>query len=212
MFGNGLRPQIWEEFVNRFSSPTNRVQIAEFYGATEGNANISKTIFFLLLIWVITNFLFISQVNFDGTVGAVGFVSMIAPSVYPVALIKVTEDGEPIRGEDGLCIRCKPREPGMFVGMILKNHPIRDFHGYADPNATKKKVAVDVFKRGDAAFLSGDILEMDELGYLFFKDRTGDTFRWRGENVSTSEVEAVISNEAALKDCCVYGVEVLYQI
>ncbi|XP_046441081.1 long-chain fatty acid transport protein 1-like isoform X1 [Daphnia pulex] len=187
MFGNGLRPQIWEEFVNRFSSPTNRVQIAEFYGATEGNANI---------------------INFDGTVGAVGFVSMIAPSVYPVALIKVTEDGEPIRGEDGLCIRCKPREPGMFVGMILKNHPIRDFHGYADPNATKKKVAVDVFKRGDAAFLSGDILEMDELGYLFFKDRTGDTFRWRGENVSTSEVEAVISNEAALKDCCVYGVEV----
>ena len=97
---------------------------------------------------------------------------------------------------------------GMFVGMIKKNHPIRDFHGYADPNATKKKVAQDVFKRGDAAFLSGDILEMDELGYLFFKDRTGDTFRWRGENVSTSEVEAVISNVAALKDCCVYGVEV----
>lgn len=96
----------------------------------------------------------------------------------------------------------------MFVGMIMKNHPIRDFHGYADPNATKKKVAVDVFKRGDAAFLSGDILVMDELGYLFFKDRTGDTFRWRGENVSTSEVEAVISNVAGLKDCCVYGVEV----
>ncbi|XP_032779138.2 long-chain fatty acid transport protein 4 isoform X1 [Daphnia magna] len=188
MFGNGLRPQIWEEFVNRFSSSTRKLLIAEFYGATEGNANI---------------------INFDGRVGAVGFVSMIAPSVYPVALIKVNEDtGEPIRGEDGLCIRCKPGEPGMFVGMILRNHPIRDFHGYADPNATKKKVAVDVFKRGDAAFLSGDILEMDELGYLFFKDRTGDTFRWRGENVSTSEVEAVISNVAALKDCCVYGVEV----
>lgn len=97
-----------------------------------------------------------------------------------------------------------------ILGMILKNHPIRDFHGYADPNATKKKVAVDVFKRGDAAFLSGDILEMDELGYLFFKDRTGDTFRWRGENVSTSEVEAVISNVAGLKDCCVYGVEVRF--
>lgn len=136
---------------------------------------------------------------------------MIAPAVYPVALIKVTEDtGEPIRGADGLCIRCKPGEPGMFVGMILKNHPIRDFHGYADPNATKKKVAFDVFKRGDAAFLSGDILVMDELGYLYFKDRTGDTFRWRGENVSTSEVEAVISNIAQLKDCCVYGVEVRF--
>lgn len=148
-------------------------------------------------------------VNFDGRVGAVGFVSLIAPSVYPVALIKVDEDtGEPIRGKDGLCIRCKPFEPGMFVGKIMANHPIRDFHGYADPSATSKKVARDVFARGDAAFLSGDILVMDELGYLFFKDRTGDTFRWRGENVSTTEVEAVISNVAGLKDCCVYGVEV----
>jgi len=184
MFGNGLRPQIWEEFVKRFNIP----KIAEFYGATEGNANI---------------------INFDGTVGAVGFVSRIAPAVYPVALIKVNEDtGEPIRDENGLCIRCQPFEPGMFVGKIIKNDPIRDFHGYADASATKKKMAVDVFSRGDAAFLSGDILVMDELGYLFFKDRTGDTFRWKGENVSTSEVEAVISNVAQLKDCCVYGVEV----
>ena len=103
-----------------------------------------------------------------------GFVSRIAPAVYPVALIKVNEEtGEPVRGEDGLCIRCKPFEPGMFVGKIIKNDPIRDFHGYADPSATKKKMAVDVFSRGDAAFLSGDILVMDELGYLFFKDRTG---------------------------------------
>jgi solute carrier family 27 (fatty acid transporter), member 1/4 len=69
-----------------------------------------------------------------------------------------------------------------------------------------------VFKRGDAAFLSGDILEMDELGYLYFRDRTGDTFRWRGENVSTTEVEAVISNIAGLNDCVVYGVEVIFII
>ncbi len=150
-----------------------------------------------------------ATVNFDGRVGAIGFVSMIAPSFYPVALIKVSEDtAEPIRGPDGLCIRCKPGEPGMFIGMIVKDHPIRDFHGYVDSNATKKKVACDVFRRGDAAFLSGDILVMDEDGYLFFKDRTGDTFRWRGENVSTTEVEAVISNVACLKDCVVYGVEV----
>ena len=96
----------------------------------------------------------------------------------------------------------------MFVGKIVNNDPIRDFHGYADKSATKRKVAYDVFKRGDAAFLSGDILVMDDDGYLFFLDRTGDTFRWRGENVSTTEVEAVISNVAALKDCVVYGVEV----
>merc|ERR1712071_253006 len=185
MFGNGLRPQIWEEFVRRFQIPN----IAEFYGSTEGNANI---------------------INFDGRVGAVGFVSLIAPAVYPVGLIKVTEDAEPepIRGKDGLCIACKPGEPGMFVGKIVNNDPIRDFHGYADKSATKKKVARDVFKRGDAAFLSGDILVMDDDGYLFFLDRTGDTFRWRGENVSTTEVEAVISNLVGLKDCVVYGVEV----
>lgn len=142
--------------------------------------------------------------------GSIGFISQIAPAVYPVSLIKVDEaTGEPIRGKNGLCQRCKPGEPGMFVGKIQVNHPIRDFHGYADPNATSKKVARDVFTRGDSVFLSGDILVMDELGYLYFKDRTGDTFRWRGENVSTTEVEAVISNVAGLKDCCVYGVEVI---
>lgn len=185
MFGNGLRPQIWEEFVKRFQI----ANISEFYGSTEGNANI---------------------INFDGRVGAVGFVSLIAPSIYPVALIKVTEgdDPQPIRGKNGLCITCKPGEPGMFVGKIVNNDPVRDFHGYADKSATKKKVAHDVFKRGDTAFLSGDILVMDDDGYLYFLDRTGDTFRWRGENVSTTEVEAVISNVAGLKDCVVYGVEV----
>jgi len=183
MYGNGMRPQIWKEFVQRFNIPL----IAELYGATEGISNI---------------------INFEGVVGAVGFVSMIAPSVYPVGIIRVDENGEPIRGKDGLCIRCKPGEPGMFIGMIVKDHAVRNFDGYADTNATKKKVTCDVFRRGDAAFLSGDILEMDELGYLYFKDRTGDTFRWRGENVSTTEVEAVVSNVAGLKDCAVYGVEV----
>ena len=141
--------------------------------------------------------------------GAVGFIPLNFPKFYPVSLIKVDEDGEPIRGKDGLCIRCKPGEPGMFIGLIDRGNPLRNFDGYADKNATKKKVARDVFRRGDAAFLSGDILEMDELGYLYFKDRTGDTFRWRGENVSTTEVEAVISNVAGLKDCAVYGVEVI---
>jgi len=205
VFGNGLRPQIWEEFQKRF----NIGHVAEFYGATEGNANISTFIYLFLPLSISNLKFFLLAVNFSDRVGAVGFVSLIAPSVYPVALIKVDEDsGEPIRGKDGLCIRCQPGEPGMFVGKILANHPIRDFHGYADPTATSKKVARDVFSRGDAVFLSGDILVMDELGFLFFKDRTGDTFRWRGENVSTTEVEAVVSNVAALKDCCVYGVEV----
>lgn len=65
-----------------------------------------------------------------------------------------------------------------------------------------------MFKKGDSAFLSGDIIVSDVRGNLYFKDRTGDTFRWKGENVSTSEVEAQVSNVAAYRDTVVYGVEV----
>ncbi|KAG5896525.1 hypothetical protein JTB14_020498 [Gonioctena quinquepunctata] len=156
IYGNGLRPQIWTEFVERF----NIRHIKEFYGATEGNANI---------------------VNIDNTVGAIGFVSRIIPSVYPIAIIKVD----------------------AFTG-----EPIRNARGYVDQEASKKKIVHDVFTLGDSAFLSGDILVADELGNLFFKDRTGDTFRWKGENVSTSEVEAIISNLVGYKDAVVYGTEI----
>ncbi|XP_047478950.1 LOW QUALITY PROTEIN: long-chain fatty acid transport protein 4-like [Penaeus chinensis] len=148
-------------------------------------------------------------VNIDGKKGAVGFVSVLFPSVYPVALLKVDQDtGEILRGPDGLCIRCQPGEAGEFVGKIVRGDPVRDFHGYADETASKKKVVKDVFRKGDAAFLSGDILVMDEEGYLYFKDRTGDTFRWKGENVSTAEVEAIVSGAVGNADVVVYGVEV----
>ena len=141
--------------------------------------------------------------------GAVGAVSLIAPSVFPLALIRVSEEtGEPLRGKDGLCIRCQPGESGMFIAKIRVNNPFSDLPGYIDAEATRKKIVGDVFYKGDSHFLSGDILTMDELGYLYFKDRIGDTFRWKGENVSTTEVEAIISNAAQLRDCCVYGVEV----
>nr|CAH7739236.1 unnamed protein product [Callosobruchus chinensis] len=183
IFGNGLRPQIWEEFIKRF----NIKRVGEFYGATEGNANI---------------------VNVDNTVGAIGFVSRIIPTVYPISIIRVDPaTGEPIRDSKGLCIPCKPNEPGVFIGKILPNNPTRQFLGYVDQEASKKKIVYDVFKHGDSAFISGDILVADELGNLFFKDRTGDTFRWKGENVSTSEVEAVLSNLIDYKDAIVYGVE-----
>lgn len=70
----------------------------------------------------------------------------------------------------------------------------------------------NVFHDGDNYFDSGDILVMDVYGYFYFKDRLGDTFRWRGENVSTTEVEAVISNIVQLQDCIAYGVEVGFYI
>lgn len=184
IFGNGLRPQIWTEFVNRFNIP----KVAEFYGATEGNANI---------------------VNIDNVVGAIGFVSRILPAVYPISIIKVDErTGEPIRDARGLCILCKPDEPGVFIGKIIPNNPSRAFLGYVDKEASQKKIVHDVFEHGDQAFLSGDIIVADEFGNLFFKDRTGDTYRWKGENVSTSEIEGILGNLISYKDVVVYGVEI----
>ncbi|CRK92993.1 CLUMA_CG006481, isoform A [Clunio marinus] len=185
VFGNGLRPQIWPQFVKRFNIP----RVCEFYGATEGNANI---------------------VNVDNVVGAIGFVSRIIPAVYPISIIKCNPDtGEPIRDRNGLCQLCEPNEPGVFIGKIIPNNPSRAFLGYVDKSASNKKIVYDVFKKGDSAFISGDILTADERGNLFFVDRTGDTFRWKGENCSTSEIEAQVSNEAGYRDCVVYGVEIV---
>jgi len=185
MFGNGLRPQIWQKFVDRF----NIKQINEFYGSTEGNCSVG---------------------NFSNKVGAVGFVSVLFPFLLPLGLVKVDEDSrEPVRDPvTGLCIPCEYGEPGELVGKIERGHPVRDFQGYADKEATKKKVMKDVWRKGDLCFRSGDILVMDELGWLYFKDRAGDTFRWKGENVSTMEVEATVSAVVGLRDCVVYGVEI----
>ena len=86
--------------------------------------------------------------------------------------------------------------------------PSQRFDGYLNPVETKKKIAHDVFEKGDSAFLSGDLVVKDEYGYIYFHDRTGDTFRWRGENVSTAEVESVMSKVLGLRDVVVYGVMV----
>lgn len=94
------------------------------------------------------------------------------------------------------------------MGKIVKGDALREFDGYVNKEATSKKISSSVFRKGDLAFLTGDVLIMDQFGYFFFQDRTGDTFRWRGENVSTMEVEAVVSNIVKLIDSVVYGVEV----
>ncbi|KAI1290336.1 Long-chain fatty acid transport protein 4 [Halotydeus destructor] len=184
LFGNGLRTEIWSEFVKRFGIK----HVREFYGSTEGNANI---------------------INNDDQEGACGFISQIVPAAYPVALIRIDESsGEPVRGPDGLCLRAGPGESGEFVGKIVAGDASRAFDGYVDKSATEKKIVKDVFRKGDAAFLSGDLLKMDMYGYVYFKDRTGDTFRWKGENVSTTQVESLISKVLKLTDCIVYGVQV----
>ena len=95
MWGNGLRPQIWQQFTDRFGIKF----VGEFYGATEGNSNV---------------------LNIDSKPGSVGFTSVLLPFVYPVSLIRVDEQAEPIRDKHGLCIKCRPGEPGEFVGKIVK--------------------------------------------------------------------------------------------
>ncbi|XP_038836595.1 long-chain fatty acid transport protein 1-like [Salvelinus namaycush] len=182
--GNGLRPSVWEAFTERFRV----AQVGEFYGATECNCSIA---------------------NMDGKVGACGFNSRILPNVYPIRLMKVDEETtELVRDRHGLCVPCRPGEPGLLVGRINQQDPLRRFDGYANQDATRKKIANSVFKKNDSAYLSGDVLVMDELGYMYFRDRSGDTFRWRGENVSTTEVEGTLSGLLGQADVAVYGVAV----
>lgn len=189
MFGNGLRSNIWSQFRERFALE----RICEFYGATEGNANV---------------------VNYTGKEGACGFISRLLPLpivnlIYPVNIVRVDEvTGDLIRDEKtGLCIPCGPGEVGEFVGKINSNDPTRTFDGYVNKEASEKKIYRNVFKQGDMVFSSGDLLTIDEFGYVYFKDRTGDTFRWKGENVSTTEVETAIMN-IVHSDVVVFGVTI----
>lgn len=182
--GNGLRPNVWESFMKRFGVK----RIGEFYGATECNCSLA---------------------NMDNKVGACGFNSVVLPSVYPIRLLRADEDTmELIRDSRGLCVPCKPGEPGIIVGRINPQDPLRRFDGYANQEATSKKISHNVFRQGDSAYVSGDLMVMDELGYVYFRDRGGDTFRWRGENVSTTEVEGVLSALLKQTDVAVYGVSV----
>ena len=187
MFGNGLRPQIWKSFKERFGIK----RIVEVYGATESNGSL---------------------LNIDNKEGACGFMSINLPSwllrkIYPVSLVKVHPDtGDVLRDDNGLCIPCGPNECGQLIGKIEVNDPFKDFTGYVDKQESNKKIIKNVFKKGDAYFSSGDLLTMDEYGYLYFTDRSGDNIRWKGENISTGEVESIISSLSELVDCVVYGV------
>ncbi|MFN4297329.1 MAG: long-chain-acyl-CoA synthetase [Brevundimonas sp.] len=182
-FGNGLRPDVWPEFKSRFAIP----QILEFYGSTEGN---------------------VSLFNFDGRPGAIGRVPGYLRSQLNIRLIQYdVEADEPARGPNGRCIECKPGEIGEAIGQI-KSDIRHDFSGYADKSASKKKILHDVFAAGDAWFRTGDLMKQDSDGYFYFIDRIGDTYRWKGENVSTSEVEQRLAEAPGVKEVIAYGVAV----
>jgi fatty-acyl-CoA synthase len=181
--GNGLRPEIWREFQTRFAIP----RIVEFYGATESN---------------------VAMLNYDGTVGAVGRVPDYLEWLLPTRVIRFDVETEmPVRGPDGLCIECEPDEVGEAVGGISAR-PGRQFEGYTTKAESEKKLLRDVFKKGDLWFRTGDLMRRDTHGYFYFVDRVGDTFRWKGENVSTGEVGEVLAAAPGIREANVYGVSV----
>lgn len=182
-FGNGLRPDVWAEFVER----TGIKRLVEFYGSTEGN---------------------VSFFNIDGKIGAVGRIPPILRSKMRARIVKFDVETEmPVRGPDGLCIEAEPGEVGEAVGPI-SNEPRERFEGYFNKEQTNKKILKDVFEKGDMYFRTGDLMKMDEDGYIYFVDRVGDTFRWKSENVSTTEVEAAITSFDGVEHAIVYGVQV----
>jgi fatty-acyl-CoA synthase len=182
--GNGLRPDIWEAFQERFGIP----RILEFYGATEGN---------------------IALMNFDGKVGSVGRFPLRALSNARLIRYDIDADEHP-REAHGFCFECEPDEIGELIGKIPpgRDSTLGRFEGYTSEDATEKKILRDVFEKGDAWFRSGDLLRQDAQGFFYFIDRIGDTFRWKGENVSTQEVAEVLSGFPGVEMVNVYGVEV----
>ena len=118
------------------------------------------------------------------------------------------ETGEPIRGEDELCQGVGPGDVGMIIAKIKENDSLYGFDGYVDQEATRKKILSNVLVRGDQFFVSGDLVTVDKYGYIYFKDRIGDTYRWRGENVATNEIEGMIARFCDNSDAAVFGVEI----
>jgi fatty-acyl-CoA synthase len=182
-FGNGLRPDVWEKLEGRFAVP----RVLEFYGSTEGN---------------------VSMFNFDGKLGAIGRAPDYIKRLFNIRLAQFdVETEQPVRGPDGRCREAGVDEPGECLGQI-KRDARTAFVGYADKAASEKKVLHDAFEAGDAWFRTGDLLKKDAEGYFYFVDRIGDTFRWKGENVSTSEVAGALAEAPGVKEANVYGVKV----
>ncbi|XP_010730166.2 very long-chain acyl-CoA synthetase [Larimichthys crocea] len=180
--GNGVRAEIWREFLSRFGN----IEVREFYASTEGNVGF---------------------VNYAGKVGAIGRVNFFHKKLFPYTLIRYdTERDEPIRDANGLCVESLKGETGLLVSKITDIAP---FVGYAqNEEQTERKRLRNVLKKGDLYFNSGDLMRIDKDNFIYFQDRVGDTFRWKGENVATTEVSDILTISDCLKEANVYGVEV----
>lgn len=175
MTGNGLRPEIWTEFQERFGID----RICEFYAASE------------------CNIAFVNAFNIPKTTG-------YCPMDF--AIVDYDPDtGEPRRNGSGRLTKVGRGKTGLLISGISDSQP---FDGYTDKEATEKKVIRDAFSDGDAWFVSGDLMLDQGLGHASFVDRLGDTFRWKGENVATTEVESALASRPEVDQAVVYGVPV----
>jgi fatty-acyl-CoA synthase len=184
--GNGLRADVWEKFQQRFGVE----RVLEFYAATEGN---------------------FSLYNVEGKIGAIGRLPSFLAHRFPLALVKFdAATGLPARNADGLCQRCGTDEVGEAIGRISDgaSDAAGAFEGYTDAKDSEQKILRDVFARGDAWYRTGDLMRRDASGFFYFVDRIGDTFRWKGENVATSEVAAAITAFPGIIEANVYGVAI----
>ena len=179
--GNGLAADVWAPFRERFRIP----RILEFYAASEGA---------------------VSFTNCEEMPGALGRVPAFLRDRFLVELVQCNPDtGEALRDPRGRCLRAPAGEPGEAIGRLGKS--VR-FDGYTDAVASEAKILRDVFEPGDRWYRTGDLLRQDPAGFYYFVDRLGDTFRWKGENVSTVEVAEVIRACPGVLDAAVYGVPV----
>jgi len=184
--GNGLASEVWDTFKERFRIS----HIFEFYAATEGG---------------------VALFNIEGKRGAIGHIPGYLIHRFSPPLVKFdVEKGEPFRNDQGFCIRCAPNEIGEAIGRIVDDPTGvgSRFEGYTDDQASEKKIFRDVFEPGDKWVRTGDLMRKDEKGFFYFVDRIGDTFRWKGENVSTSEVSEVLGAFPGVNHANVYGVAI----
>lgn len=154
-------------------------EILELYASSEGNVGFSNVF------------------NFDNTVG-------FSPTPYAIVEFD-KETNAPVKDAKGWCKKVKKGEVGLLIGKITRRSP---FDGYTDPEKNKSVIMKDVFKRGDAFFNTGDLVRDIGFRHAQFVDRLGDTFRWKGENVSTTEVENTVSEYEKIAEAVVYGVEI----
>ncbi|CAX41020.1 very long-chain fatty acid transport protein, putative [Candida dubliniensis CD36] len=192
-YGNGLRRDIWSEFKSRFHIDG----IGEFYAATESP--------------IATTNLQYGEYGVGACRKYGSIINLFLSTQQKLAKMDPEDESEIWRDpKTGLCTEAAYNEPGELMMRILNPQDIeKSFQGYyGNKSATNSKILTNVFSKGDAWYRSGDLLKMDEDKLLYFVDRLGDTFRWKSENVSATEVENELMGSKTLKQSVVVGVKV----